>query len=123
MAAYDLVLHGATGFVGQLVVDYLARHPQGDRFSWAIAGRNPEKLAGIRATAASLGSEPGVIVAQAADQGFDVFCDRLADDLQQVYRHRKAIVPTKRYNWSSHDVADAVIVLQRIGGSRYVTLP
>jgi len=68
MAAYDLVLHGATGFVGQLVVNYLARHPEGDRFSWAIAGRNPEKLARIQSSAAALGSGPGVIVTQAADK-------------------------------------------------------
>ncbi len=68
MATYDIVLHGATGFVGQLVVDYLARHPEGDRFSWAIAGRNPEKLARIKSSAVAQGSEPGVIVAQAADK-------------------------------------------------------
>ena len=43
MATYDIVLHGATGFVGQLVADYLARHPEGRRFSWAIAGRNAGK--------------------------------------------------------------------------------
>ncbi len=68
MAAFDLVLHGATGFVGQLVVDYLALHPEGNRFSWAIAGRNPDKLARIRRSAAARGSEPGVIVTQAADK-------------------------------------------------------
>ena len=68
MAAYDIVLHGATGFVGQLVVDYLARHPEGGRFSWAIAGRNPEKLARIRKTIADRGTEPDVIVVQAADK-------------------------------------------------------
>lgn len=67
MAAHDIVLHGATGFVGQLVADYLARHPEGHRFSWAIAGRNPEKLARIRETVATRGTEPGVTVVQAAD--------------------------------------------------------
>ena len=68
MAAYDIVLHGATGFVGQLVVDYLSRHPERDRFSWAIAGRNPEKLALTRDTAVAEGADPGVIVTQAADK-------------------------------------------------------
>ena len=67
MAAYDIVLHGATGFVGRLVADYLCRHPEGHRFSWAIAGRNPEKLARIRESVAARGTEPGVIVTQAAD--------------------------------------------------------
>ena len=68
MAAYDIVLHGATGFVGQLMVDYLARHPEGHRFSWAVAGRNAEKLARIKDSAVALGAEPGVIVTQAADK-------------------------------------------------------
>ncbi|BCL13231.1 saccharopine dehydrogenase family protein [Micromonospora sagamiensis] len=44
---YDLVLFGATGFTGALTATYLARTaPAGLR--WALAGRNPEKLAGVR---------------------------------------------------------------------------
>ncbi|MCI4062034.1 saccharopine dehydrogenase NADP-binding domain-containing protein [Micromonospora sp. R77] len=44
---YDLVLFGATGFTGALTAEYLARHaPAGLR--WALAGRNPGKLAGVR---------------------------------------------------------------------------
>ncbi len=68
MAVNDIVLHGATGFVGQLVADYLARHPESHRFSWAIAGRNPDKLARVRDSVAVQGTEPGVIVAQASDE-------------------------------------------------------
>lgn len=68
MAAYDLVLHGATGFVGQLVADYIARHPESHRFSWAIAGRNPEKLERVLDSVVAAGTEPGVIVVQAADK-------------------------------------------------------
>ncbi|GIJ21157.1 saccharopine dehydrogenase family protein [Micromonospora lutea] len=45
--SYDVVLFGATGFTGGLTARYLARHaPPGLR--WAIAGRNPEKLAAVR---------------------------------------------------------------------------
>ncbi|GIJ25590.1 saccharopine dehydrogenase [Micromonospora qiuiae] len=45
--AYDIVLFGATGFTGELTAQYLARHaPPGLR--WAIAGRNPDKLAAVR---------------------------------------------------------------------------
>jgi len=29
MTAHDIVLYGATGFAGQLVAKYLARHPLG----------------------------------------------------------------------------------------------
>ena len=44
---YDIVLFGATGFTGGLTAEYLARHaPAGCR--WAIAGRNPVKLAAVR---------------------------------------------------------------------------
>jgi len=43
----DVVLFGATGFTGGLTADYLARHaPAGLR--WALAGRNPDKLAAVR---------------------------------------------------------------------------
>ncbi|MER5335477.1 saccharopine dehydrogenase NADP-binding domain-containing protein [Micromonospora sp. NPDC002717] len=45
--AYDVVLFGATGFTGGLAAEYLARHvPPGLR--WALAGRNPGKLAAVR---------------------------------------------------------------------------
>ncbi|MEU4472849.1 saccharopine dehydrogenase NADP-binding domain-containing protein [Micromonospora sp. NPDC023888] len=44
---YDVVLFGATGFTGGLTADYLARHaPAGLR--WALAGRNPGRLAAAR---------------------------------------------------------------------------
>ncbi|MBT3154350.1 saccharopine dehydrogenase NADP-binding domain-containing protein [Streptomyces sp. CHD11] len=44
---YDIVLFGATGFVGTLTAEYLARHaPAGLR--WAIAGRGTEKLERLR---------------------------------------------------------------------------
>jgi len=43
----DLVLLGATGFTGGLTAAYLAEHaPEGLR--WALAGRNPAKLAAVR---------------------------------------------------------------------------
>jgi len=44
---FDLVLMGATGFTGGLTADYLARHaPEGLR--WALAGRDPGRLATVR---------------------------------------------------------------------------
>ncbi|MEU3027148.1 saccharopine dehydrogenase family protein [Streptomyces incarnatus] len=44
---YDVVLYGATGFVGTLTARYLAAHaPQGLR--WAIAGRDEMKLRRLR---------------------------------------------------------------------------
>ncbi|MET7474419.1 saccharopine dehydrogenase NADP-binding domain-containing protein [Streptomyces sp. NPDC005648] len=44
---YDIVLFGATGFVGTLTAEYLAGHaPEGLR--WAIAGRSERKLERLR---------------------------------------------------------------------------
>ncbi|MGW0816345.1 saccharopine dehydrogenase family protein [Streptomyces viridiviolaceus] len=44
---YDVVLFGATGFVGELTAEYLAAHaPEGLR--WAIAGRSEERLRRLR---------------------------------------------------------------------------
>lgn len=46
---FDLVVHGATGFTGRLVVEYLLqRYPAGSGLRWAMGGRNAEKLAAVR---------------------------------------------------------------------------
>jgi short subunit dehydrogenase-like uncharacterized protein len=47
-AEFDLVLYGATGFTGRLVAEYLVGRPGIGEVKWAMAGRNLEKLAGIR---------------------------------------------------------------------------
>ena len=39
---YDLIIYGASGFTGSLVVEYLDNNYHD--ISWAIAGRNEEKL-------------------------------------------------------------------------------
>ncbi|OYV01245.1 MAG: saccharopine dehydrogenase, partial [Burkholderiales bacterium PBB5] len=45
--AFDIVVHGATGFTGRLVVEYLLqRAPAGIR--WAMGGRSAAKLAAVR---------------------------------------------------------------------------
>ncbi|MEU9319237.1 saccharopine dehydrogenase NADP-binding domain-containing protein [Streptomyces sp. NPDC048295] len=50
---YDVVLFGATGFVGALTAEYLAAHaPAG--FRWAVAGRNRTKLERLRERLAAI---------------------------------------------------------------------
>ncbi|MFF0427041.1 saccharopine dehydrogenase family protein [Streptomyces sp. NPDC004520] len=44
---YDVVLFGATGFVGELTAEYLAEHAPAD-CRWAIAGRGLGKLEALR---------------------------------------------------------------------------
>jgi saccharopine dehydrogenase (NAD+, L-glutamate forming) len=43
----DVVLIGATGFTGALAAEYLAWR-DGGGLRWALAGRDPDKLAGVR---------------------------------------------------------------------------
>lgn len=46
---FDIVVHGATGFTGRLVVEYLmARYPNGKELRWAMGGRSAAKLAAVR---------------------------------------------------------------------------
>jgi len=46
---FDLVVHGATGFTGRLVVEYLLqRYPAGGGLRWAMGGRSAAKLAAVR---------------------------------------------------------------------------
>ncbi|MFT7287491.1 MAG: short subunit dehydrogenase-like uncharacterized protein [Halieaceae bacterium] len=47
---FDIILYGATGFTGKLTAAYLDRHPQLKGRQWAIAGRNADALAAVRAT-------------------------------------------------------------------------
>ncbi len=42
---YDVILYGATGFVGQQTVAYFAQHSRG--VNWAIAGRSRSKLEAV----------------------------------------------------------------------------
>ena len=45
---FDVVLWGATGFVGQLTAEYLAEHYRPDELDWAIAGRSRPRLRNLR---------------------------------------------------------------------------
>ena len=61
---YDLIVFGATSFVGEILVRHLVeRHGEDDELRWAIAGRNAQKLAAL---AAGLEHPPAQIVADAA---------------------------------------------------------
>lgn len=59
---HDVVLHGATGFVGRLTAKHLAVHGGDARI--ALSGRSKDKLEALRA---SLGVDWPVVVADAAD--------------------------------------------------------
>lgn len=44
---FDIIVFGATGFTGQFVVDEVAKVAEDESVSWAIAGRNMEKLQNV----------------------------------------------------------------------------
>jgi short subunit dehydrogenase-like uncharacterized protein len=62
---FDIVIYGATGFTGQLVVEYLVAQ-KGHGLNWAMAGRSADKLASVRDEVGADTATP-LIVADAAD--------------------------------------------------------
>ncbi|MGW1884992.1 saccharopine dehydrogenase family protein [Streptomyces sp. NPDC001970] len=65
---YDIVLFGATGFVGTLTAEYLATHAPKD-CRWAVAGRSAAKLERLRERLATIDpacSELPLLVADAS---------------------------------------------------------
>lgn len=61
---FDLVVYGATGFVGKLTAEYLAN--AGGAVRIALAGRNPDKLAAVRATLGEAAQSWPILTADAA---------------------------------------------------------
>ena len=64
---FDIVVHGATGFTGRLVVEYLLqRYPAGSGLRWAMGGRNADKLAAVRDEVSAPKDTP-LVVTNSAD--------------------------------------------------------
>lgn len=65
---YDIVVFGATSFVGQILTRYLAdTYGVGNQVRWAIAGRSPSKLASVRDSLGGSASQLPIIAADAGD--------------------------------------------------------
>ncbi|WP_030169170.1 saccharopine dehydrogenase family protein [Streptomyces sp. NRRL S-813] len=79
---YDIVLFGATGFVGTLTAEYLAAHaPEGLR--WAIAGRSEHRLRQLRERLPG-GASVGVLRADVAEP----------DSLRELARQARVVATT-----------------------------
>jgi saccharopine dehydrogenase (NAD+, L-lysine-forming) len=61
---FDIVLYGATGFVGKLTAEYLARAGAGARI--ALAGRSPERVLAVRETLGAAAQDWPILTADAA---------------------------------------------------------
>ncbi|MCO5401730.1 saccharopine dehydrogenase family protein [Ralstonia soli] len=66
---HDLVVFGATSFVGQILTRYLAEQfsGQGETLRWAIAGRSEAKLMELKHALGPAGASLPIIVADAAN--------------------------------------------------------
>jgi len=67
---YDLVVFGATSFVGQILTKYLAEYfsAQTENLSWAIAGRSETKLQEVKNALGAVGRDLPIIIADASNQ-------------------------------------------------------
>lgn len=78
---HDIVLFGATSFVGQILTRYLVERHAETGLKWAIAGRNADKLASV---AADTGADVERIVVDADD----------ATGLAEVCAHTNLVIST-----------------------------
>lgn len=65
---FDVVLYGASGFTGKQTVAYFAQHAPPGKLRWAIAGRNREKLAAVKAEVGGAAREVEILTAEGNDQ-------------------------------------------------------
>lgn len=79
---YDIVLFGATGFVGTLTAEYLAAHAPDD-LRWAIAGRSEQKLEQLRERLPGT-AKVGVLRADVADPA----------SLRELAEHARVVATT-----------------------------
>lgn len=64
---FDIVVHGATGFTGRLVIEYLLQHyPAGSGVRWAMGGRSADKLVAVRDEVGAPADTP-LVVTDSAD--------------------------------------------------------
>jgi len=81
---FDLVVYGATGFTGRLVVEFLQNaYGNGGDLSWGMAGRSRTKLEAVRDEMGLPGDTP-LVVASADD----------ADSMQEMVDATKLVLTT-----------------------------
>ena len=82
---YDLIVWGASGFTGRLVVEYLRdAYPMGGDLNWAVAARNREKLEAIIAELGFDQQRPETLIADSNDD----------ESLNRLVSQTKVIIST-----------------------------
>lgn len=83
--AYDLVVFGATSFVGKIMCRYLLDYAQHQEdLSWAIAGRSSERLESLKSELGSSADSIDVLLADAANE----------DDLRAICERTRVVITT-----------------------------
>ncbi len=106
---FDLIVFGATGFTGRLVAEYLQRtYGTARQLRWALAGRDPARLAAVRE---GIGADPGLplLSADAADP-----------DAMAALAARTRTVLTTVGPYQLH--GEALVTACAAGGTDYVDL-
>ncbi|MEM7431227.1 MAG: saccharopine dehydrogenase NADP-binding domain-containing protein [Pseudomonadota bacterium] len=80
---YDVIVWGASGFTGKLVVEYFQRQ-YGSDLSWAVAGRNQSKLEQTLAEICGDQTRPDVLIADSHD----------AESMADLARATKVVLTT-----------------------------
>lgn len=65
---FDIVVFGASSFVGQILTRYLWETCRSDDVSWAIAARSPDKLSDLKASLGEDAKDLPVLIADAKDE-------------------------------------------------------
>ncbi|MFT5542090.1 MAG: short subunit dehydrogenase-like uncharacterized protein [Glaciecola sp.] len=82
MRQYDIVLFGATSFVGEILTGYLLeKYPVNGELKWAIAGRSESKLAQLKA---SFGTEAASLPVIVANTGNEASIDALVGSTKVI---------------------------------------
>lgn len=80
MANFDLIVYGATGATGGQTIAYLNEHAKTQGITWAVAGRNREKL---EASVSQFSANPdGIVIADASDNAA----------VEQMVKQTKALI-------------------------------
>ncbi|MCX7554026.1 saccharopine dehydrogenase NADP-binding domain-containing protein [Marinicella sp. S1101] len=74
---YDIIVFGATSFVGKIICQYLCEHAKNESFTWALAGRSKEKLTTLQAELGEAGAHLPLLVVDANDSaGLIAMCNQ-----------------------------------------------
>jgi short subunit dehydrogenase-like uncharacterized protein len=72
---YDIIIFGATSFVGKIICEYMIQQFSNDEVSWVLAGRCEQKLMQLKDSLGDKAKDLPVIIADASDlTGLKAMC-------------------------------------------------